>query len=207
LSILVGLSILTISLSEGAWKDLPLFFSCWLLALAASRMKVRLPGITGTVSVAFFFYLLAIADLSLAEALVISSSGALIQSVWNAAKRPKLVQVLFNIASMTNAIFAAYLVFQWGQKSVHAYRLPLILVASASIFFVLNTLQVVTIVSLIEKKGIWKTWHDCYFWCFPCYLVGGAFAGLFSLMSRSTQWYTTFLVFPVAYWIYRSYAI
>jgi len=207
LSILVGLSILIISLRGGGWKDLPLFFSCWLLALAASRMKVRLPGITGTISVAFFFYLLAIADLSLAETLVISSSGALIQSVWKAAKRPKLIQVLFNIAGMTNAIFAAFLVYQWGQKLVNAYRLPLILVASASIFFVLNTLQVVAIVSLIEKKAIWKTWHDCYFWCFPCYLIGGAFAGLFSIMNRSTQWYATFLVFPVAYWIYRSYNI
>jgi hypothetical protein len=88
LSILVGLSILIISLRGGGWKDLPLFFSCWLLALAASRMKVRLPGITGTISVAFFFYLLAIADLSLAETLVISSSGALIQSVWKAANGP-----------------------------------------------------------------------------------------------------------------------
>ena len=207
LSLLVGLTILTVSLREGAWNDLPLFFTCWLLALAASRMKVRLPGITGTISVAFFFYLLAIADLSLAEALVIGSSGALLQSVWKTAKRPKLVQVLFNIASMTTAMFAAFVVYQWGHKLVHIYKLPLVLVAPAAVFFVLNTWQVTTIVSLTEKKAIWKTWHDCYFWCFPCYLVGGAFAGLFSIMNRYIQWYTTFLVFPVVYWIYRSYSL
>jgi diguanylate cyclase (GGDEF)-like protein/putative nucleotidyltransferase with HDIG domain len=207
LTILMALSVLWGSLRAGGWSDLPLFLSCWLLALVASRMKVRLPGITGTISVAFFFYLLAIADLTLAEALVIGCSGALMQCLWKPVKRPQPIQVVFNLANMTNAVFAAFVVYQWGQNWVHSYRLPLVLVVSAAVFFVSNTLQVVAIVSLTEKKPLWRTWHDCYFWCFPCYLVGGAFAGLFSIMNRSMQWYTTFLVFPVVYWIYRSYSI
>jgi len=207
LTMAMALSILVTSLRNGGWQDLPLFFSCWILALVASRMKVRLPGITGTISVAFFFYLLAIADLSLAEALVIGCSGALLQSLWKPARRPNLLQVAFNLANMTNAVYAAYVVYCFGQNFVHTYRMPLVLIVSAALFFVLNTLQVVGIVSLTERKPLWKTWHDCYFWCFPCYLVGGAFAGLFSIMNRSMQWYTTFLVFPIVYWIYRSYSM
>lgn len=207
LSLLVGLTVLAIAPREGAWRDLPLFFTCWLLALLATRMKVRLPGITGTISVAFFFYLLAIADLSLLEALVVGSSAALLQSVWKTAKRPHLVQILFNMASTATSIYAAFIVFQWGRGLVHIYGQPLVLVAPAAVFFVLNTLQITTIVCLTEKKPMWKTWHDCYFWCFPCYLVGGAVAGIFSLMNRYVQWYTTFLIFPVGYWIYRSYSL
>ena len=49
-----------------AWKidDLPKFLAYLLTALLASRLKVELPEITGTISVNFLFILLCIAQLT-----------------------------------------------------------------------------------------------------------------------------------------------
>ncbi len=49
------------------FPDLPRYFSYLLLAVLASTLKVRLPLITGTMSVNFLFILTGIADSTLAE--------------------------------------------------------------------------------------------------------------------------------------------
>jgi hypothetical protein len=56
--VLCGTSVLTFSVLHGRSQN-PLKFFCYLVvALAASRLKVNLPGITGTMSVNFLFLLL-----------------------------------------------------------------------------------------------------------------------------------------------------
>ncbi len=56
--VLCGTSVLTYTVLHGASRD-PLKFLCYLtIALVASRLKVNLPGITGTMSVNFLFLLL-----------------------------------------------------------------------------------------------------------------------------------------------------
>ena len=53
--------------SESLWR-----FACYfVVALLASRLKVQLPGIDGTMSVNFLFILLGILELSFPETLVL----------------------------------------------------------------------------------------------------------------------------------------
>src|SRR5208337_893852 len=74
----------------------PLKFICYLLvALLASRLKVKLPGITGTMSVNFLFILLGLRELSLAETLALGCCAILMQCVHR--DRPRVVQVAFNL--------------------------------------------------------------------------------------------------------------
>src|SRR5690242_1773403 len=55
-------------------------FVCYTaLAVAASRLKVSLPGITGTMSVNFLFILLGVLELSLGETLVLGCAAFLVQ--------------------------------------------------------------------------------------------------------------------------------
>src|ERR1035441_7140304 len=65
------------------------FFCYLLIALAASTMKVRLPGMESTMSVHFLFVLLGILELSLPETLVIGCSAALVQSLCKTTRRPQ----------------------------------------------------------------------------------------------------------------------
>src|SRR2546422_10472901 len=65
------------------------------------------------------------------------------------------------------------------------YNLALMLVATASTFFLMNTVPVACAITLTEYKPVRKIWSECYFWSFPYYLVGAAIAGLVSFVSRS----------------------
>src|SRR5579864_9604693 len=80
------------------FPELPRYFSYLLLAVLASTLKVRLPGITGTMSVNFLFILIGIADLTLAETLVMGCAATVIQCVWRTQRGPRLVQAAFHIA-------------------------------------------------------------------------------------------------------------
>jgi len=74
--VICGTAVLTYSVLHGKSEN-PLKFFCYLvIALAASRLKVNLPGITGTMSVNFLFLLLGVLELSLSEAMALGSAAA-----------------------------------------------------------------------------------------------------------------------------------
>jgi len=183
-------------------------FICYLLiALLASSLKVQLPGIDGTMSVNFLFILLGVLEMSLPETLIIGCSASLMQCVWGARQKPDPAKILFNVFSMmANAIAISYFAFH-RLEGILGHSTPVLLVATALIFFLANTLPVTIIISLTEGKSPRKVWSECYFWSFPYYLVGAAVVFLVDFVNRSTGWQTTLLVLPVIYWVYRSYRL
>ena len=183
----------------------PVKFACYLVvAVAASRLKVNLPGITGTMSVNFLFILLGILELSFAETLALGCFAILTQCFYR--DRPRAVQVVFNTCATSIAIGLAYVVYH--VTLFHSQNNPaVLLVATASTYFVANTLPVATIISLTERKSLRHIWSDCYFWSFPYYLVGAGVAGLVSWLNRVVDWQTSLLILPAVYLIYRSYRL
>src|SRR6204780_2951695 len=107
--VLCGTAVLTYSLLHGKSEN-PLKFFCYLaIALAASRLKVNLPGITGTMSVNFLFLLLGVLELSLSEAMALGCAAVVVQCFDR--DHPSPIQVAFNVCSTALAIavtFAAY---------------------------------------------------------------------------------------------------
>src|SRR5262249_47619617 len=94
-----------------------LFLACWsvrvwppsqvgefalylLFAVASSKMKVSLPGITGTLSVNYLFIMAGVTDLGWPQTVAIGCAGGVAQLILSARKRPRNVQVLFTMASM-----------------------------------------------------------------------------------------------------------
>ena len=70
-------------------------FICYLgIAILASRLRVTLPGITGTLSVNFLFILVAVAELSYSEALTLGAVSMLAQSIH--PNRPGAIQLTFH---------------------------------------------------------------------------------------------------------------
>src|SRR5713226_5137424 len=96
------------------WQSANLLrFSCYLLvAVLASALKVRLPGIEGTMSVNFLFVLLGILELSLPETLIIGCAATLVQCFWQALQKPSPVKVVFNVSMMANAIWLSCYTYQ-----------------------------------------------------------------------------------------------
>src|SRR6202050_1422128 len=70
-------------------------FICYLgISILASRLRVTLPGITGTLSVNFLFILVAVAELSYSEALTLGAVSMLAQSIH--PNRPSAIQLISN---------------------------------------------------------------------------------------------------------------
>src|SRR5690349_11668136 len=148
------------------WKinDLPKFIAYLLTAMLASRLKVELPEITGTISVNFLFILIGISELSFSETLLLGCSAILVQCLLTRRRWPRIEQVLFNISSAAVAIWAAYFCFHGPLYARLHSNTALLLMVSAAVYFLFNTLPVATIISLTENKSLQKIWTECYFW-------------------------------------------
>ena len=178
-----------------------------LLAVTAACLKVRLPGITGTMSVLFILLLAGIVELGLPETLFIGVIAILVQCFWHAKVKPRAVQLFFSVANISSAIWLSHLVYASLAGAAPALEAPFRLSMAASIFFVANTFPVAAVVALTERKPLRQVWSNCYFWSFAYYLVGAAIVGMFSFAGRMFDWQVSLLILPVVYLIYRSYAL
>jgi diguanylate cyclase (GGDEF)-like protein/putative nucleotidyltransferase with HDIG domain len=189
------------------WHSDDLFrFACFLsVALAASVLKVRLPGIKATMSANFLFILIGILDLSYSETLLMGCLGGLVQTLWHAHPRPRPIQWLFNLANLALSISAAELVFHSKVAADVGFRWPFLMAAAATTYFAFNTISVAGIIAMTEGRNPVHVWKECYLWAFPYYLLGALIACGASAINRLIGWQFGLLVFPIVYWIYRSY--
>jgi hypothetical protein len=89
-----GAALLGTAMLQWRSDDLLKFVCYLLIAVLASTMKVRLPGMESTMSVNFLFVILGVLELSLAETMVIGCIAALVQSLWKTKQRPEAVKVI-----------------------------------------------------------------------------------------------------------------
>jgi len=113
ISAVIALGWLELARTAFVWQsdDLAAFLVYFVIALLVSGLKLQLPGVTGTISVCYFFVLIGIVSLSLPQVVVTGCSAVLVQYLWQSAQKLRLVQMLFNIASAAIAITASYAVF------------------------------------------------------------------------------------------------
>ena len=183
-------------------------FSCYLLvALLTSSLKIKLPGVNGTMSVNFLFILLGVLELSFAETLVIGTAAALVQSYWKSSKRLKPVHVVFNVSQMPVGTALAYGAYRLGTSLAFPGPGPLALVLTAIAYFSFNTLVMSAIIWLTEEKPILRVWKDNYFWSLPYYMGGAAIVSVVSFLNRHIGWQSALVVLPPVYLIYRSYRL
>lgn len=179
-----------------------LFFA---LAMVASAMKIRLPGLKTNVSTNFVFILIGIALFSFSETVLIALGGALVQSLWRPLQRPKPVQILFNGACLTVCTAAAFGASHAVPAFVGSNSAAAMMVVGACVYVVLNTGLVSLVISLAEGQSLKHIWPQCYEWTFPYFLVGAAVAGLASAAGHGTNLGVTLLVVPATYFVYVYY--
>src|SRR5271169_3241894 len=203
--VICGTTVLTYSVLHGRSQN-PLKFFCYLvIALAASRLKVKLPGITGTMSVNFLFLLLGVLELSLSETMALGCAAVAVQCFDR--KRPNPIQVAFNVCSTALAATVTFASYHYASSHRAIGRPLALLFLAACVYFLANTLPVATVISLTERHSMRKIWSECYFWSFPYYLVGAGVVGMMSWLRGFTDWQTSLLTLPVVYLVYRSYRL
>jgi diguanylate cyclase (GGDEF)-like protein/putative nucleotidyltransferase with HDIG domain len=174
----------------------------------ASTLKVRLPGIKGTMSVSYVFVLLAIVTFSLFQTLLLAMVSGLIQTFWKPKSRPKLAHSAFNLASLLVSANVSFRVYEFCGSVQFLKPYPVVVLAlTAFAYFLLNTISIAIVVSLTERKTLFSIYSQCYFWYFPYYLLGAWAAGLVEKANATFGWPVSLLTIPVLVAIYRSYRL
>ncbi|HUJ20930.1 MAG TPA: hypothetical protein VLX58_05370 [Bryobacteraceae bacterium] len=177
------------------------------MALLAATCKVRLPRLTSTISVSFVLILVAIAELSYAEAILLSAAVPIVQNLWKARQRPRVLQVMFNCATFVLSTSLAYGVCRGSFVSGWPVALPTSLAIATTLFYVANTAMVAGVMCLTEHKSLRYLWQRCYFWSFPYYLVGASASGIMIATARAAGWPFSFLILPILTMVYVSYRL
>ena len=204
--ILIGLS--TASYAGFASHTSHPYFALAVLALAAatSRMKVKLPGINGNMSVNLPFLLTAVVNLSAVEAVVITCISTAAQC-WprkNAKFNPQ--QIAFNLSMMAFAVSAASLIFHGVTQSPTFWHSPTLgLVLATVALFLGQTAPVAGILAVSETKSAAHIWLSLAQLSFPYYVVSAGMTSMVQAMTSHLGWGLALAVFPVMYVIHRSY--
>ena len=202
-SVSVGYALLAGALiGFGQFPDVARYLACLSLACIASTMKVRLPGLHGTISVNFVFILMALTQFSLGETLTIALGATLVQCLWRPKTRPKLIQVLFNTSTVLISTALAYGAAHAVPGQLH---LLIALAPAATVFFVMNTGMISLVLALLSKTTLLAVWKQCHLWAFPYYLLGALIAAGIVQSSQTVGWRLSLVALPVMYLIYSYY--
>jgi len=193
-----------------ASHTLHLSYALALLALAAStsRMKVKLPGIDGNMSVNLPFLLMAVVNLSALEAVLIACVSTVVQCWPKSRGKFKPEQMLFNVSMMAFATSIANLIWNagWLGKAVWASE-PLMLASATAAFFLGQTAPVAGIIKLADGAAMRRVWLSIAQLSFPYYVLSAGMTSMANLVSHHLGWQAALVVFPVMYGIHRSYRV
>jgi len=178
------------------------------LAAATSRMKIKLPGIDGNMSVNLPFLLMAVVNLSALEAVVIASLSTMVQCWPKLDAKFKPEQMLFNISMMAFATSMANLIWNagWLGKAAWASE-PLMLASATAAFFLGQTAPVAGIIKLAEGAALRRIWLGIVQLSFPYYVLSAGMTSMVNLVSQHFGWQAALVVFPVMYGVHRSYRL
>ena len=191
------------------WESHDVFrFCCYLtIAVVSSGLKIKLPGVMGTMSVNFLFVLIGIIDMGLAETIAIGCIGTFVQCTWRPKAGFKPIQAGFSTANSAISTYLCYRFYHWAFVENLNNGTPILLITTALLFFVVNTGGIALVISLTERSPLRKTWHNCYVWTFPFYLLGASIAWIISVVTRQVRWEGSTLLLPIVYFIYRAYRL
>lgn len=202
LVVVFGIGILSQVPLTWGHMDYARFIGTLVVALFAARLKVSLPRLTGSMSVNLPFILLALSELSLAEALLITAASTLAQCLWSENSEPKPIKVMFNVGVTLMAAQAAWLTMQaMGPNSGLGLSL------GALAYLLVNTIPVAAIIALTESGHLFGIWRRILQLTFPYFVLAAGVAGLAKLATHAFAWYIPLLILPLMFLVQRSFAV
>jgi len=187
-------------------KQVPIakFLAFLSIACVAARLRIKLPGVTGTMSVNLPFILVAAAQMNTAEALAIGFISTFFQCL---AKGKKFngVQVAFNCSAITLAVAATRLIYA-APPVASAVSSPAVRLALAAAGYAMaNTVPVAIVIGLSEGVSMLRTWLEMLQLSFPYLVASAGIAGLTLTLSHEVGWQVPLVVLPIMAGIFQSY--
>lgn len=178
-----------------------------IAAISSSGLKIRLPGIFGTLSMNFVVIIFSLLDSGIGAGLIVGLASTLCQCLLHPTSRPQWFQVVFSVAGIPLPVLAAALVLRSSYLSRADHTGCIALLAASLVYMCVNTMTVAGIIGLTTGKRLMEVWVNSYLWTYPQYLVGGAIAGGVHFLSSFLGWPAVSIGIPPLYLLYRSYGL
>ena len=183
-------------------RDLdPRFLFLCLMVMASSLVAIKIPKVSGRITVADTFVFLTMLLYGGAAAILVSALEG-VAATLIISKRPRTI--LFNSAILATSTFFTVAVLYW------AYGPPGHIVDerfSARFFGAICTMALVqymanTILIAIEKsskikESVWNTWRTYYLWTSVTYFAGASAAGIIAILMRTYGFYAVVATVPI----------
>jgi hypothetical protein len=181
------------------------FLGLVIAGAVSSRLKVKFPGLNGNMSVNLPFIFIAMTQLSVGEALLVALVSVFIQSIPQALHKFVPVQVLFNLST---ALVAAGLGWHAFRFVLDSHRnVPAALALSCATHFLVSTVPVAVILSLVDKRPAIRTWINIVQLSFPYYLASTGLVSIAAGVGDHTGLPTLLGVTCIMFVTYRSYRL
>ncbi len=201
---LCALSFGVIRWQSQAWPQLVLLLAASALS---SRFKVKLPGMSSSMSGNLPVILLGVTQLGLFGSLLVAITAAVAQSYSSGGIKTKAIQFVFNACTLLNAAGLAYLVYHRQFFGVYAATHTMSLVLAAATYFLANTAPVASIIGLTEGGNPFALWHKVFLWSFPNYVIGAGLTAIVSTFTTVTGLASVAGLLTVLFAVYQSYKV
>jgi hypothetical protein len=205
LIVALGLAVLGDAIFQANAIDTPRFVAFLLVACLAARFKVKLPGVTGTMSVNLPFILMAVAELSLVEALIVGCLSNLVQCLPRNKQKFNWIQAVFNFNTMALAVGTTRWIYGSAALASGVPSSSLRLAIAAAGFLLVNTIPVAIVMSLVEAKNTVRTWAGIFQLTFPYFLASAGVAAVAVTLTQRLGWQVPVIILPMMLAVFYSY--
>ncbi|MBV9609780.1 MAG: hypothetical protein JO187_09500 [Acidobacteria bacterium] len=174
------------------------------VAVIAARMKLTLPGFDSQMSMNLPFLLLAICELSLPQALVVSAASTFVQTLPRSGQTVKPAQAVFNICNMVNAMAIAWFA---GSRAMHfgTMNKAFLTASAAAAFFVADTLPVAGIISMTSTTNVVEAWSDIAIMTFPYFVLSAGLACIVATGFQVVGWMAGGATLAIMFGVHRCF--
>lgn len=212
-NVVFGSAITLFSFSQLPFDRLDLRFLLLALMVATSSLvAVRIPRVSGRITVADTFIFLTMLLYGGAAAVVMSALEGVCSTLL-ISKRPRTILLNSSVLATSTFLTATVLRLVFGSPLaiVAAGYSPNFLVAicvMALVQYVANTTLIAVEKSYKINESIWQTWKKYYLWTSITYFAGASAAGIIARLIGVFGFYAVIATVPIIliiYFTYRTY--
>jgi diguanylate cyclase (GGDEF)-like protein/PAS domain S-box-containing protein len=194
---------------DPATLDLRFLLIALLTVSCGSRVYVRIPGVSGNISVSDTFILLSVLLVG-GEAAILIAAGDAISTSLRIAKTK--LTLLFNAAVYIISTFLTVWALRFVFGSIETLSEPgyhqsflIAICLMALVQYVTNSGMVAAGVALRTGEPIWQMWHRNFLWTSITYFAGASAAGIIAKLSAVFGGYALLASGPIILIVYFTY--
>src|SRR6185503_9233015 len=179
--------------------DARFVFLC-LMVMASSLIAIRIPRVSGRITVADTFVFLTLLLYGGAAAIVMSALEG-VTATLIISKKPRTI--LFNSAILATSTFFTVAVLFWRFDSPVAipkgftsqFFIPICVMALVQ--YIANTTLIAIEKANKINESVWNTWRTYYLWTSVTYIAGASAAGIVAILINRYNFYAIVATAPI----------